>query len=219
MGHGGDGGAGRRCSPRRRGVWPPWRQCFVPPRHGRCSPGRRAGRHRPATGGHHAVAAAAMVYMAARDGTGPATGAHAAHTGGAGRAGGEVPLLTGVLLIYFAAYVLRSGGGWCRSRHSGRRYPLLPAARRGRSWPGASAAGPGIRMPPVAAARAGRSVQTRHGHRDVRHAADTLTGGARFQRGLVPGPAARARTVPRSTRGVRHFDGRTIPGRRRPLIG
>lgn len=59
---------------------------------------------RPAGGGgrhpHHAVGCLAMVYMAAAM-AGP--GVHGAHTSGG------VPLLTGVLLLYFTGYVLRSG--------------------------------------------------------------------------------------------------------------
>ncbi|MER5855153.1 DUF5134 domain-containing protein [Streptomyces sp. NPDC059688] len=51
---------------------------------------------------HHLVGAGAMVYMAVTMAAAPAT-AHHAH-GGAG-----VPLLTGGLLLYFAAYVLLSG--------------------------------------------------------------------------------------------------------------
>ncbi|GGT25040.1 DUF5134 domain-containing protein [Streptomyces kurssanovii] len=49
---------------------------------------------------HHAVGCLAMVYMAAAM---AGAGAHGAHTAGG------VPLLTGVLLLYFAGYVLRSG--------------------------------------------------------------------------------------------------------------
>lgn len=49
---------------------------------------------------HHLVGAAAMVYMAVAMAAAP--GAH--HHGGAG-----VPLVTGVLLLYFTGYVLLSG--------------------------------------------------------------------------------------------------------------
>ncbi|MDQ0841204.1 DUF5134 domain-containing protein [Streptomyces sp. V1I6] len=56
---------------------------------------RPGGRHL-----HHAVGCLAMVYMAAAM---AGTGAHGAHTAGG------FPLLTGVLLLYFAGYVLRSG--------------------------------------------------------------------------------------------------------------
>ncbi|MFF2009601.1 DUF5134 domain-containing protein [Streptomyces sp. NPDC058195] len=57
---------------------------------------------------HHLVGSAAMVYMALTmaPGGGAAHGGHAGH--GAVAAGG-VPLLTGLLLAYFAVYVLRSG--------------------------------------------------------------------------------------------------------------
>ncbi|MEV6113943.1 DUF5134 domain-containing protein [Streptomyces sp. NPDC052109] len=51
---------------------------------------------------HHLVGACAMVYMAVAMAAVP-PGAHHAH-GGAG-----VPLLTGVLLVYFAGYVLLAG--------------------------------------------------------------------------------------------------------------
>ncbi|MFF7202834.1 DUF5134 domain-containing protein [Streptomyces sp. NPDC008141] len=50
---------------------------------------------------HHAVGSLAMVYMALA--MAPGGGAHAGHP----PAG--VPLLTGALLVYYAAYVLRSG--------------------------------------------------------------------------------------------------------------
>lgn len=59
--------------------------------------------HRVAHRMHHSVCAGAMVYMAAvMAAAGPA---HAGHAG----AGGGAPLLTGLLLTYFAGYVLRSG--------------------------------------------------------------------------------------------------------------
>ncbi|WP_406447910.1 DUF5134 domain-containing protein [Streptomyces sp. NBC_00876] len=57
---------------------------------------------------HHLVGSSAMVYMAvvmARSG-GAAHGGHASHTMAVA---GGVPLLTGLLLAYYAAYVLRSG--------------------------------------------------------------------------------------------------------------
>ncbi|WP_431041113.1 DUF5134 domain-containing protein [Streptomyces sp. P1-3] len=58
---------------------------------------------------HHAVEACAMVYMAVAMTAGGA-GGHTGHTGGPadGVRGGE-PLLTGALLAYFAAYVIRGG--------------------------------------------------------------------------------------------------------------
>ncbi|MFD0025933.1 DUF5134 domain-containing protein [Streptomyces sp. NPDC058382] len=64
---------------------------------------RRSGHHL-----HHLVGSSAMVYMAvvmARPG-GAGHGAHASH---AMAAAGGVPLLTGLLLAYYAVYVLRSG--------------------------------------------------------------------------------------------------------------
>ncbi|MGW1185226.1 DUF5134 domain-containing protein [Streptomyces drozdowiczii] len=69
---------------------------------------RRSGHHL-----HHLVGSSAMVYMAvvmARAGGG-GHGGHAAHAmGGHGMAAaGGVPLLTGLLLAYYAVYVLRSG--------------------------------------------------------------------------------------------------------------
>ncbi|WP_309226041.1 DUF5134 domain-containing protein [Streptomyces lunaelactis] len=59
-------------------------------------PARRSTHHL-----HHLVGFLAMVYMAVA--MAPGGGAHAAHTAAG------VPLLTGALLAYFAAYVLRSG--------------------------------------------------------------------------------------------------------------
>jgi hypothetical protein len=53
---------------------------------------------------HHLVGASAMVYMAAVMAASP--GQHGGH---GGHGSGGVPLVTGVLLIYFAGYVLLSG--------------------------------------------------------------------------------------------------------------
>nr|WP_203593746.1 DUF5134 domain-containing protein [Streptomyces sp. SID9124] len=69
---------------------------------------RRSGHHL-----HHLVGSSAMVYMAvvmARSGGG-AHGGRAAHAmGGHGMAAaGGIPVLTGLLLAYYAVYVLRSG--------------------------------------------------------------------------------------------------------------
>ena len=85
---------------------------------------------------HHSLCAAAMVYMAAAmAGAGPAHTAQGAH---AGHASVGTPLLTGVLLVYFAGYVLRAGtrlvatagphppGGAIRLRHA----PEVAAACR-----------------------------------------------------------------------------------------
>ncbi|MFD0144890.1 MULTISPECIES: DUF5134 domain-containing protein [unclassified Streptomyces] len=59
---------------------------------------RRGGHHL-----HHLVGSLAMVYMAW-----PVQGAaHGAH--GSGGGGGSAPLVTAVLLLYYVAYVLRSG--------------------------------------------------------------------------------------------------------------
>lgn len=61
---------------------------------------RRGGHHL-----HHLVGSAAMVYMAVA----MAAPAQGAHGGQGGHGSGGIPLLTGVLLAYFAVYVLRSG--------------------------------------------------------------------------------------------------------------
>lgn len=66
-------------------------------------PARRASHHL-----HHLVGLLAMVYMSVAMALLPG-GAHGGHgTGGAGSAGGT-PLATGVLLIYYAGYVLWTG--------------------------------------------------------------------------------------------------------------
>ncbi|MFE8005383.1 DUF5134 domain-containing protein [Streptomyces sp. NPDC057418] len=58
---------------------------------------------------HHLVGSLAMVYMAVAMAPGAGQGVHGGHTAHAGAAGG-IPLLTGVLLAYYALYVLRSAG-------------------------------------------------------------------------------------------------------------
>ncbi|MFD4762877.1 DUF5134 domain-containing protein [Streptomyces sp. NPDC058439] len=61
---------------------------------------------------HHLVGSSAMVYMAVAmaPGGGGAHGGHGGHTGhGVAATAGGIPLLTGLLLAYYAAYVLRSG--------------------------------------------------------------------------------------------------------------
>ncbi|WP_371604413.1 DUF5134 domain-containing protein [Streptomyces sp. NBC_01220] len=64
---------------------------------------RRSGHHL-----HHLVGSSAMVYMSlVMAGSGAA--AHGSHASHAMAAAGGVPLLTGLLLAYYAAYVLRSG--------------------------------------------------------------------------------------------------------------
>ncbi|MFF1461952.1 DUF5134 domain-containing protein [Streptomyces sp. NPDC058330] len=67
--------------------------------------GARSGGHHV----HHLVGSLAMVYMAVAMAPGLAGAAHEGHTAHA--AAGGVPLLTGVLLAYYALYVLRSAGG------------------------------------------------------------------------------------------------------------
>nr|WP_237518938.1 DUF5134 domain-containing protein [Streptomyces sp. SID5910] len=54
---------------------------------------------------HHLVGAAAMVYMAVAMAAAPAAAQGHAH----GHGGSGVPLLTGVLLLYFTGYVLLTG--------------------------------------------------------------------------------------------------------------
>ncbi|MFF7197537.1 DUF5134 domain-containing protein [Streptomyces sp. NPDC008079] len=63
---------------------------------------RRPGHHL-----HHSVCSAAMVYMAVA--MGGATSAHGGHAEHMAATGAGTPLLTGLLLLYFAGYVLRSG--------------------------------------------------------------------------------------------------------------
>ncbi|MFD3442387.1 DUF5134 domain-containing protein [Streptomyces sp. NPDC058685] len=79
---------------------------------------------------HHAVGSLAMVYMALA--MAPGGGPHAGH------APAGVPLLTGALLVYYAAYVLRSGvrlvpvpaaAGVCGPLSFGARPELAPACR------------------------------------------------------------------------------------------
>ncbi|MFG1810791.1 DUF5134 domain-containing protein [Streptomyces sp. NPDC049040] len=53
---------------------------------------------------HHLLCAGAMVYMSAA-----MASAGSAHTGHAAHAGAGAPLLTGLLLVYFAGYVLHTG--------------------------------------------------------------------------------------------------------------
>lgn len=80
---------------------------------------------------HHLVGSLAMVYMAvtmAPGAAGAGAGGHAGHGAAAGGAGG-VPLLTGVLLVYYALYVLRSAGH------------LIPAGTGVASFAGGSAEG------------------------------------------------------------------------------
>ncbi|WP_405702464.1 DUF5134 domain-containing protein [Streptomyces sp. NBC_01383] len=64
---------------------------------------RRSGHHL-----HHLVGSSAMVYMAVVM-AGPGGAAHGGHGSHTMAAAGGVPLLTGLLLAYYAAYVLHSG--------------------------------------------------------------------------------------------------------------
>ncbi|MFE0649468.1 DUF5134 domain-containing protein [Streptomyces sp. NPDC059534] len=63
---------------------------------------RRGGHHL-----HHLVGSLAMLYMAVTMAAPGAPGAHTEHAA-AGPAGG-IPVLTGALLLYYVAYVLRAG--------------------------------------------------------------------------------------------------------------
>lgn len=67
---------------------------------------RRPGHHL-----HHCVCSAAMVYMAVGMGgaMGGAASAHGGHAGHMAPTGAGTPLFTGLLLLYFAGYVLRTG--------------------------------------------------------------------------------------------------------------
>ncbi|MFF1925795.1 DUF5134 domain-containing protein [Streptomyces sp. NPDC058221] len=64
---------------------------------------RRSGHHL-----HHLVGSSAMVYMAVVM-AGPGGAGHGGHASHAMAAAGGTPLLTGLLLAYYAVYVLRSG--------------------------------------------------------------------------------------------------------------
>ncbi|WP_330237822.1 DUF5134 domain-containing protein [Streptomyces sp. NBC_00525] len=67
---------------------------------------RRGGHHL-----HHLVDSVAMVYMAVvmAGAGGGGHGGHAGHAAGSAGAAGGLPLLTGLLLVHYAVYVLRSG--------------------------------------------------------------------------------------------------------------
>ncbi|MGW1842161.1 DUF5134 domain-containing protein [Streptomyces sp. NPDC001966] len=65
---------------------------------------RRNGHHL-----HHLVGSSAMVYMALTMAPGGGAAAHGGHPGHGAAAAGGVPVLTGLLLAYYAVYVLRSG--------------------------------------------------------------------------------------------------------------
>ncbi|MGC5345478.1 DUF5134 domain-containing protein [Streptomyces sp. DT24] len=94
---------------------------------------RRGGHHL-----HHLVGSLAMVYMALTMAPGiggaghGAGGAHAGHGSGAvAPTAGGIPLLTGLLLVYYAVYVLRSGAR------------LIPAGAPGAEAGGGAGAGRG----------------------------------------------------------------------------
>ncbi|MEV6263474.1 DUF5134 domain-containing protein [Streptomyces sp. NPDC051784] len=62
---------------------------------------------------HHLIGSLSMVYMALAMAPGTVHGAasaHAGHAAGASGSAGGVPVLTGLLLLYYALYVLRSAG-------------------------------------------------------------------------------------------------------------
>ncbi|MBO8187658.1 DUF5134 domain-containing protein [Streptomyces spirodelae] len=69
-------------------------------RHGTASPPAKL---------HHLLGSAAMTYMALAMALGAPAGTHPAGTGGHHSAPGGVPVVTGVLLAYFAGYVLWTG--------------------------------------------------------------------------------------------------------------
>ncbi|AGJ53349.1 DUF5134 domain-containing protein [Streptomyces sp. NPDC053741] len=66
---------------------------------------RRGGRHL-----HHVVGSLAMVYMAVAMAPGAAHASGGGHLGHGAQPAGGVPALTGVLLVYYALYVLSSAG-------------------------------------------------------------------------------------------------------------
>ncbi|MFJ3705713.1 MULTISPECIES: DUF5134 domain-containing protein [Streptomyces] len=66
----------------------------------------RDGGHHP----HHAVGSLAMVYMAVAMAPGAAHASGGGHLGHGAQPAGGVPALTGVLLVYYALYVLGSAG-------------------------------------------------------------------------------------------------------------
>ncbi|HEX5566579.1 MAG TPA: DUF5134 domain-containing protein [Streptomyces sp.] len=97
-------------------------------------------RHGPAHHLHHALGCLAMVYMSLAMAAAPA-GAGSHHHAGSG-----IPVLTGVLLAYFAGYVLLTGAR------------LVPAASTGGTGRGVGTGGDGgtggglLRLPEVAVA-------------------------------------------------------------------
>jgi hypothetical protein len=94
-------------------------------------------RHRRGHHLHHAVCSAAMVYMAvAMAGAGAS---HTGHAGHAGHAAAGLPVLTGLLLAYFAAYALRAGMLLVAAPAPGGRISAAAATAGG---PGSGPAGP-----------------------------------------------------------------------------
>ncbi|NEC64338.1 DUF5134 domain-containing protein [Streptomyces sp. SID9727] len=96
---------------------------------------RRSGHHL-----HHLVGSSAMVYMAVvMAGAGGHGGSHGSHAMGSHSmaAAGGMPLLTGLLLLYYAVYVLRSGA---------RLVPVAATATGGGSAPGGSGARPELTL-------------------------------------------------------------------------
>ncbi|MFJ8450144.1 DUF5134 domain-containing protein [[Kitasatospora] papulosa] len=67
--------------------------------------GRQGSRHL-----HHVVGSLAMVYMAVAMAPGAAHASGGGHLGHGTQSAGGVPALTGVLLVYYALYVLSSAG-------------------------------------------------------------------------------------------------------------
>ncbi|PGH51854.1 DUF5134 domain-containing protein [Streptomyces sp. Ru87] len=115
---------------------------------------------------HHAVGAAAMVYMALSAPAGHAAG-HAAH-GSGGRAG-VIPVLAGLLLVYFAGYVLAAGA----------RLVPPPATAPGSAATGGSRSAVTRRWPPATGGPDGVRPHRAGPHRtapDRKHAAGDLAG-------------------------------------------
>ncbi|WP_299537242.1 DUF5134 domain-containing protein [uncultured Streptomyces sp.] len=89
-------------------------------------PAARGGHH-----AHHLVGSLAMVYMAVA--MTPAGGSSTGHAGhGAGAMGGGLPVLTGLLLLYYALYVLRAAGR------------LIPVASTAAGGPASGVAPPAV---------------------------------------------------------------------------
>lgn len=120
---------------------------------------RRPGHHL-----HHAVCSAAMVYMAVvMGGMGAAHGGHAEHLA---HTGAGAPLLTGLLLLYFAGYVLRAGTALVAvpaPAHGAPRGPLIPAGGAERGI-GGGGRGPGPGADPGADPGYGRDGRLRLRH-------------------------------------------------------